>query len=58
MNKLSINHDLHASGGVRRRRPSLVCAWRRDAVTGALVCRWTRSGGREGASDVPLSLAA
>ena len=38
--------------------PALVCVWRPDAATGALVCRWTIRAGLGGASDVPIGLAA
>ena len=59
MDKLT---NLEAFRSKRARRsapdPALVCVWRRDAATGALVCRWTIRAGREGASDVPICLAA
>ncbi len=42
----------------RAREAALVCAWRLDPTTGALVCRWTSRAGRKAASEVPLSLAA
>ncbi len=60
MNKLTTIYDFHAVAARRRApKPALICAWRRDPITGALVCRWTvRRGGQDRASDVPLCLAA
>ena len=48
-----------ARGPARRARGPLVCHWRRDPATGALLCVWAVShGAREPASPVPLRRAS